>query len=59
MFSEGLFHMIEQSLVSREGHFHRVQLAQDPVPLIDTNTILSAGYGGEYLHEAVLPVWGQ
>ena len=51
--------MIEQSLVSREGHFHRVQLAQDPVPLIDTNTILSAGYGGEYLHEAVLPVWGQ
>ena len=57
--AEGFLHMTKQSLVYGEGNFHRVQLAQDPVPLINTNTLLSSGYGGEYLHEAVLPVWRQ
>ena len=39
-----------------ESDLHRAYIAQYLVPLIYTNSLLSAGYGGEYLTEAVLPV---
>ena len=57
--AEGLLHVTGQYSGSREGDYHRAKLAQDPVPLIHTNTLLSAGYGGEDIPEAIIPVWGQ
>ena len=44
---------------SGEGNCHRVKIDQDTVPLINTNQLLSVGYGGEHLLEAILLVWGQ
>ena len=49
--------MTEQYLGYKEEKFHRAQLFQDLVPLIYTNPLLSARYGGEDLLEEVLPVW--
>ena len=57
--SEGFLHVDEQSLGSREGDFHRAKICQDLVPLIHAITIFSAGYGGEDILEAFLPVWWQ
>ena len=51
--------MIEQYPVSEEGDWHRLQLVQDPVTLINTNLIMGAGYVWEGLSEAILPVWRQ
>ena len=36
-----------------------MQFYQDPVPLIHTNKLLSAGYGIYYIPEAVFLVWGK
>ena len=55
--TEGFLYMAEQYSGFGEDNFHRAQLAQDPGPLIYTNSILSAEYGGENLLEAVFPVW--
>ena len=51
--------MYEKSSGSREGNLRGAQLAQEPVPSIYTNLLLSPGYGGEDILEAVLPVQGQ
>ena len=56
---EGLLHITKQSLGYGEEDCHRAQIVQDLVPLINTNPLLSAGYGGEDLPEVVLLVWGQ
>ena len=48
--------MAEQYLGYREGNRHRAQLNQYPVPLINNNPLLSGGYDGEDLTEAVLPM---
>ena len=44
---------------SRKGDFYGSQLAQDPVPLIYTNPLLSEGYGREHIQEAFFPDWGK
>ena len=56
---ENLLHVTEQYFSSREFNIHKGQLTQEPVPLIHTNPLLDAGYGGEDLPESVFPVRGQ
>ena len=50
-------HMYKYLSFSGEVDCHELQRAQDTVPLIHTNTILSAGYVGESFPEAGLSVW--
>ena len=49
--------MAKKSSCYRERNLHISKLVQDPVPLIYTNTLLSAGYGREDIPEAFFLVW--
>ena len=52
----GFLNLTEQYLVSRERKCHGTNLAQELVPIIYDNMILSVGYGRDDLPEAPLSI---
>ena len=55
--TEGILHLDEEALYSRDDYGHRTENPKEMLPLVHTDTTLVMGYLPEYLHKVVKYVW--